>query len=166
MTDKPDAPKPAAMPQPTEQHRKLHLLAGEWEGEEKLSLSPWGPGGVAFGRYSGRIAMDGFYVAQDYTEEKEGRVVFRGHGVFGWDAQKAAYAWYWFDSMGQVPPQPSYGQWQGETLTFESSLPQGRGRYSFRFAGTDAYTFKLESSFDGGATYTTLMEGHYRRKTV
>jgi hypothetical protein len=164
MAEKPEATKAASMPQPTEQHKKLHLLAGEWEGEETLSPSPWGPGGAAFGRYSGRVAMDGFYVVQDYVEEKDGRTVFRGHGVFGWDAERAAYAWYWFDSMGQVPPQPSFGRWEGDALIFESTSPQGRGRYSFRFASPDQYSFKLENSFDGGATYATLMEGNYRRK--
>jgi hypothetical protein len=81
------------MPKPTEEHRKLHVLAGDWVGDEKLSPSPWGPGGPAVGRYRGRVDMDGFFVVQDYVEEKDGRTVFRGHGVFGYDAQAKEYIW-------------------------------------------------------------------------
>src|SRR5262245_25918319 len=87
------------MPQPTDEHKKLHALVGDWEGEEKLSPSPWGPGGVAFGRYTHRLGCDGFFVLQDYVEEKDGRTVFRGHGVYGWDAAEKSYIWYWVDSM-------------------------------------------------------------------
>jgi hypothetical protein len=161
MADKPQA---AAMPQPGPEHQKLHMLAGKWEGEEDLRPSPWGPGGRAIGRYDMRVAVDGFFVVQDYEEEKDGRVVFRGHGVYGWDANDKVYTWFWVDSMGQMPAGPSRGRWEGDTLTFESASPQGRGRYIHRFEGTDKYTFKLENSFDGGATFVTLMEGTYHRK--
>ena len=41
------------MPKPSEQHRKLHRFAGNWVGEEKLTPSPWGPGGPALGRLTG-----------------------------------------------------------------------------------------------------------------
>src|SRR3954469_8319331 len=32
------------MPRPTAEHRKLQLLLGDWEGEERMAPSPWGPG--------------------------------------------------------------------------------------------------------------------------
>jgi hypothetical protein len=152
------------MPKPTEEHRKLHVLAGDWVGDEKLSPSPWGPGGPAVGRYRGRVDMDGFFVVQDYVEEKDGRTVFRGHGVFGYDAQAKEYIWYWVDSMGFPPAAPSRGRWEGDTLTFRSISPQGEGRYTYRFDGDSAYHFRLENSFDGGKTFTLLMEGSYRKQ--
>jgi hypothetical protein len=152
------------MPKPSEEHRRLHVLAGEWVGEETLSPSPWGPGGAAVGRSSIRVDLDGFYVIQDYVEEKEGKVVFRGHGVFGYDAQAKEYCWFWLDSMGFFPAAPSRGRWEGDTLTFFSHSPQGQGRYTYRFQGDSGYHFKLENSFDGGKTFTQLMEGSYRKK--
>ena len=152
------------MPKPTEEHRRLHILVGEWSGEEKLSPSPWGPGGAAFGRYTGRLDLEGFFVIQDYVEEKDGRVVFRGHGVFGYDAQAKEYCWFWVDSMGFVPGGPSRGQWEGDTLTFRSRSPQGEGRYTFRFEGDRTYHFRLENSFDGAKTFNTVMEGTYHKK--
>jgi hypothetical protein len=152
------------MPQPREEHRRLHVLAGEWVGDEKLFPSPWGPGGAAVGRSSCRLGLDGFFVIQDYEEEKDGRVCFRGHGVFGYDAQAAEYCWYWVDSMGFVPSGPSRGRWEGDTLTFRSESPQGVSRYVFRFEGERAYHLRIENSFDGGKTFAPLMEGAYRRK--
>jgi hypothetical protein len=152
------------MPRPGVQHALLHKLVGEWEGKEELSPSPWGPGGEAVGRYSGRLDLDGFFVIQDYVEEKDGRVVFRGHGVFGWDATDQTYTWYWVDSMGGAPAAPSRGTWNGDTLIFQSHSPQGQGRYTYRFEGDRTYHFKLENSFDGGQTFTQLMQGTYNRR--
>ncbi len=152
------------MPQPTEQHRKLHRLAGTWAGEEKMNPSPWGPGGTATGRYTGRVDIDGFFVVQDYVQEKDGKPSYRGHGIFGWDARRSTYTWYWVDSMGEVPPSPSRGQWNGDTLQFEHE-PMGdrRGRYTYQFLDDNTYRFKIENSQDGGKSWSTFMEATYRR---
>jgi len=47
------------MPRPNENHKKLHALAGNWEGAEDLSPSPWGPGGKAVGKMSYKVDLDG-----------------------------------------------------------------------------------------------------------
>jgi hypothetical protein len=156
----------SGMPKPNENHRRLLALAGEWVGDEKLSLSPWGPGGAAVGRTTSRPALDGFFLLQDYVEEKDGRTVFRGHGIFGWDDRQHCYVWYWFDSMGMAPPAPARGAWEGDTLTFTNEGGGQTNRYVFRFAGKDHYALLIESSRDGGATWQTLIEGDYRRVGV
>jgi hypothetical protein len=152
------------MPQPNEHHTKLHRLAGTWIGEETLSPSPWGPGGRTTGRYTGRVDIDGFFVIQDYVQEKQGQITYRGHGIFGWDDRQKSYIWYWIDSMGEVPPSPSRGQWQGDTLMFEHE-PMGdrRGRYTFQFPDQSSYRFKIENSQDGGKTWQVFMEATYRK---
>ncbi len=152
------------MPKPTEDHRRLHVLAGEWIGDEKLSPSPWGPGGAAIGRSNCRVDLDGFWVVQDYVEEKDGRTTYRGHGVFGFDVQTKEYCWYWIDSMGFVPAGPSRGKWEGDTLTLISQSPRGQGRYTYRFENERTYHFRIENSFDGGKTFQTFMEGTYRKQ--
>jgi hypothetical protein len=150
------------MPVPTDEHRRLHALAGTWVGDETMSPSPWGPGGPAKGRSTCAVACDGFFLTQDYVQEAGGKVTFRGHGTYGYDPQTKRYSWYWVDSMGFVPAQPSYGTWNGSTLTFESQSPHGRGRYTFEFQGKDRYRFKIENSFDG-KTWQPMMSGDYRR---
>ena len=152
------------MPQPSDGHRKLEMLVGDWEGPEVLSPSPWGPGGPAVGKMKVRLDVDGFFVIQDYFEEKDGRAVFRGHGVFGYDAQADTYAWFWFDSMGFVPVGPARGKWVGDTLLLETKTEKGWGKYTHRFAPDGAYTFSIENSFDGGTTWNKVMSGTYRRQ--
>src|SRR5215471_7657747 len=101
----------AGIPHPSERHKKLEIFVGSWIGEEKLSPSPWGPGGTAKGKTTARLDIDGLYVIADYVEEKDGKPVFRGHSIYGWDEQKKNYVWYWVDSMGMPPGQPARGKW-------------------------------------------------------
>jgi Protein of unknown function (DUF1579) len=147
------------MPRPGEPHARLARLAGEWVGDETLSPSPWGPGGPATGRMTSRLDVDGFFLVQDYVEEKEDCVVYRGHGVVGWDAKRNAYAWYWVDSMGEVPPAPTPGTWDADALVFTNDK---QARYTFRLAG-DVLVFTIDGSRDEGKTWQRFMEGTYRR---
>lgn len=151
------------MPKPTEEHQKLQRFAGKWVGEETLEPSPWGSGGKAHGKLEMATILDGFHVAGDYVEEKDGTVMYRGHSVFGVDPKSGEVVWYWFDSMGTPPTGPARGKWNGDTLVLQSKQGQGEGRYTYRFEGKDRYFFHLENSFDGGKSYVKFMEGNYRR---
>jgi hypothetical protein len=150
------------MPKPDAHHEKLHALLGTWIGEEKLSPSPWGPGGAATARVTARLDLEGFFVISDYVEEKEGRTVYRGHGVYGWNEREKEYVWYWFDSMGTPPPQPARGTFQGNTLLFEQHAGGFHARYTYVFPEPGRYRFKIENSRDG-VSWQTFMEGDYRR---
>jgi len=152
------------MPTPNENHRKLHALAGRWEGPETLAPSPWGPGGPAVGKMDYRVDLDGFFVVGDYVEEKDGKVVFRGHSVFGWDEQQKNYVWWWLDSMGSIPTAPSRGKWEGDTLIFESKGERGESRYVLKFLGEGKYQMLLANKFPGQKEFTTFMEGTYTRR--
>jgi hypothetical protein len=153
------------MPKPGPEHVKLaEALSGRWVGEETLSPSPWGPGGPAVGRAEIRVSLDGFFLLQDYREEKDGAVVYRGHGVFGFDRQSGQYVWWWFDVMGHVAPAPSRGTWKGDVLTFLSESPMGRGRYTYRFRADGSYELSIENQFPGKDDWTPFMRGTYRRE--
>jgi hypothetical protein len=151
------------MPQPTEEHRKLQRFAGRWAGDEMLSPSEWGPGGPARGRYALTSVCDGFFLTQEYEEEKDGRTSFRGHGVLGYDARAQEYTWYWVDSMGMPPAAASRGRWEGDTLVFQSAMGPMRSRYTWRFTGPDTLQFRMEMSPDG-STWKLNMEGNYQRQ--
>jgi hypothetical protein len=149
------------MPKPTEQHARLHALAGEWRGEEILYPSPWAPEQrTATGRFSARMGVDGMFLVTDYEQLRDGAVIFRGHGVYGYDPRQQKYTMFWFDTMGGSPAE-TLGAWEGSTLTFENQSEHGRSRYVYE-VGTDRYTFRILSSRDGVA-WSTFMEGHYRR---
>lgn len=128
-----------------------------------MTPSPWGPGGVAHGRYTMRVDIDGFFVIQDYIQEIDGKVSYRGHGVYGWNAAEKLYTWYWVDSMGQVPF-PSLGVWEGETLQFQhASGGERRGRYTIRFESDDTFEFQIENSMDAGKTWQAYLQARYKR---
>ncbi len=152
------------MPQVLDHHRKLQALAGNWTGDETIHPSPWDPkGGKATGSISSRIELDGFFLVSDYTEERGGQVSYRGHGIFGYDAQEKCYTMHWFDSMGSPCPTPARGRWEGNRLAFEQRNPMGHSRYTYTMEGEGRYRFLIENSQDGKA-WKPFMEGTYTRK--
>jgi len=147
------------MPKPGEEHRKLQAFVGEWKGDEKMFPSPWDPkGGPAKSRTVTKADLDGFFIVSDYTQERDGKVSYRGHGVYGWDSFQKHYTMHWFDTMGCDPGEPAKGVWEGNTVRFQSQHPMGHGRYTYVFDGKDRMTFKLEHSQDG-KNWSMFMEG-------
>jgi Protein of unknown function (DUF1579) len=151
------------MPKPGPEHDRLARFAGEWQGDEELQPSPWGPGGPAQGHGVYRMINDGMALTQDYAETKDGAVVFHGHGVFSIDPENGDVVWWWFDSMGFPPDGPARGRWDGDTLTLLKATPRGEGRYVYALQG-DSYTFSIENRFPGQDEFCLFMRGHYQRK--
>jgi putative addiction module component (TIGR02574 family) len=80
------------IPKAGSQHERLRALVGSWKGDEKMYPSPWdSQGGTAKGFTEARFDLDGMFVIADYRQERNGKVTYRGHGVFGWDAKQSAY---------------------------------------------------------------------------
>ena len=88
------------MPQPGPAQERLQRFVGRWAGPEVLAPSPWGPGGPATGRIDSRRALNGMALVQDSEEEKDGKVVFHGHGVMLVSPASEDELWWWFDSLG------------------------------------------------------------------
>jgi Protein of unknown function (DUF1579) len=135
------------MPKTGPEHARLLAFVGEWEGDEQLMASAWGPAGVAFGRMSFRADLDGFAVIQDYIEQKDSHITFRGHGVLTVDPQTKDILWYWFDSFG-FPPEAS---------------ARGAARYVYRITA-DSCEFSIENKFPNDPDFSLFMKGKYTRK--
>jgi hypothetical protein len=151
------------MPVVTEAHRRLDRLVGTWKGEERLYPSPFDPqGGTASGLVQNRRALDGFAVVQDYEQERDGKIKFRGHGVFRWDGEDDTYTLHWFDSLG-LPPNEFRGRFEGDVLTLVNAGPQGVTRAVFELHGSQSYTYRMQVSPDG-TNWFPFMEGTYTRE--
>jgi hypothetical protein len=152
------------IPQPTAEHKQLHAMAGTWTSEETIHPSPWDPkGGTAKGRCEARVALDGFVVVSDYSQEKDGKVCYRGHGCFGYDTTQRKWFMQWLDNMMPVAASTVWGAWEGDTLTFQMQGPQGHHRYTYKFVDDRTYVFSLGMSQDGKA-WSTFMEGRFAKK--
>lgn len=151
------------MPRPLEEHKRLKTLAGTWEGEETLHPSPWDPkGGTAHGRIESRLDIDGFFLITDYTQTRGGQVSYRGHGVLGYDRKESAYTMFWFDSMGDAPPTPARGRWDGQRLVYLQETPMGHSRYTYEIQDERHYRFLIENSQDG-RSWRTFMDARYTK---
>jgi hypothetical protein len=150
-------------PKPAGAHRRLERIAGNWVGEEKMYPSPWVPnGGTAVARVNNRLAIDGFAVVQDYEQEQNGVVNFRGHGIFTWNGPEQCYVLYWFDSMG-LPPNIFKGTFENNIMILTSTSPQGHTRATFDFSQDRRYTYRMDMSQDG-TKWQTFVEGGYGLK--
>lgn len=130
------------MPSPTDPHRKLHRIAGNWVGDERMHPPPWDPkGGMAVGRVHNRIALDGYVVIQDYEQERDGDLprTWNLHGA----RCRALSTLYWFDSVG-VPPNIFKGRFENNILTLTSEGAQGYTRTVFDFTQEKRYQFRME----------------------
>jgi hypothetical protein len=150
------------MPHPSEEHKALEMLVGEWLGQETIHPSPFDPiGGPAIGRVHNRIALDGFAVVQDYEQERNGVVNFRGHAIFRWDSTDRCYVLHWFDSFGTAPAEYR-GAMDHRVLTLTGPTTGGLARAIFDFSNLGKYHYKLEISADGDQ-WSVFTDGDYRR---
>lgn len=145
-------------------HEKLLAFVGDWTGEETVIESRWQRGGNARGLITTRPILGGFYVQQDYVQLRDGRTSFEGRGIFGFDIDDQRYKLFWFDSLGFQPPTPASGQWSGDKLTMVRPSLRGAARHSFTFEGPDRYRLKIEYSWEGGESWSDVVNGVFTRR--
>ena len=149
------------MPRPGAPQQQIAKLAGTWSGDEKLFPSPWdAKGGMARGKVTNRVALDGWVVVQDYEQTRDGKVSFKGHGVFSFDPAKSVTVMTWYDSMAGGPFAYS-GTWKGDVLTLTGASGGGQGRCTFDLSG-GTYKFSMDASQDG-KQWAPFMSGTYKK---
>jgi len=151
------------MPQPSAGHLGLEKLAGHWEGEETMHPSQWDPkGGIAIGRTTSRVALNGFALISDYEQERDGIITFTGHAVYTFRPKDELYALHWFDCLG-TPPEIFEGRFDGDILTMAHGGPGMHARMTYDLSDPRQMVSQMEMSQDG-ATWNTLFDGRYERK--
>jgi hypothetical protein len=146
-----------------EMERLTALFAGTWRGEETLYPSTWDPvGGPATGTWTVRPAADGFVLLVDYDEERDGKVVYRGHGVHGWDGGTGGFLAYWFDNIGAMPTTGNRATLDGDSYTYTEVSDVGHSRFTYAWED-GVFSFSIERSPDGRA-WKPMHDGRYRRQ--
>jgi hypothetical protein len=147
-----------------EQKRFNELFTGTWRGEEKLYPSDWDPkGGTAFATWVVHPSLDGFCLLVDYTEERDGKINYRGHGIHGWDAASNAFLTYWFDNIGVMPRQAVEGRLDGNRYSYQNDDgPMGISRMTYEWKD-GRFEFRIDRSKDHGKTWAPMHEGRYTR---
>ena len=151
------------MPKPTEHHKKYQAFVGTWTGDETLHPMPWSPQqATATSRCTSRLDLDGFFLITDHEQTRDGKVTYRGHGIFGYDPRQQKHTMHWFDVMGGDPGAPATGTWEGNTLRCQHSHHMGHSRYTYTFEREGLYTLQIEMSQDGKA-WMPFVTGTYKR---
>ncbi|WP_424628693.1 DUF1579 family protein [Bradyrhizobium sp. SYSU BS000235] len=150
------------MPSLTDHHRRLAALSGRFVGSDDVAPTQWGPGRTADAELSGAMTLGGFWLALDHTQHRDGETIFEAHARLTWDAEAAQYVMAWFDGFGFVPPSLARGDWVGSDLVLIRTSPRGMARHIFS-PTEDSLATQVENSFDGGATWSMVMTGRYRR---
>jgi hypothetical protein len=149
-------------PTPTEEHRRLAVLAGEWRGEETIFASRWAEGGQATSEVSARIDLGGFYLIQDSRQIRDGKESFATHAVFTYDREDRLYKLFWHDSLGYFAPSPASGSWKDNSLVLVRGSLRGNARHIYEIIDNDSYTMKIQFSPDAEG-WSDVMTGLYRR---
>jgi hypothetical protein len=158
------APGAHLLPQPpSEEHLRLHALAGEWVGEEMMHASRWFEPGPAIGHCVNRIALGGLAVIQDYRQERAGATIFEGHGVFTHDREDRLTKLVWLDSLGYFAPSPAAGGWTNGVLTLLRGSLRGAARNIYSFPSPDEYRLAIQFSPDS-VGWSDVMTATYRRR--
>lgn len=151
------------VPDATAEQQQLHLLVGTWAGEEHIQPSPWDPSGAtARATVRNEPAMGGLAVVQEYDQERDGSVAFRGLGVFRWDAAAGEVHLFWLDTLSPHP-RDFRGTFEGDVLTLTSREARGQARATWDFSAADRYTYRLDASPDG-ETWMPYIEATYARQ--
>lgn len=149
-------------PRLTAGHLKLERFVGAWQGTEHMHPSHWAPEGfTALGRNTGRLALGGFAMINEYEQERDGQIAFTGHGVMTYDPESGNYQLTWFDSLGTAP-EAFIGRFEGEVLTLVSRRGQTQSRLTYDFRTAGKWLGRMEMSADG-KTWQTLFDGSYAR---
>ena len=151
-----------AAPTPLDEHRRLQVFAGEWDGEEMVYPSRWTEGGPARSHVSARIDLNGFYLIQDTRQVRDDKESFATHALFTYDRDDRLYKLFWYDSLGYFPPSPASGSWVGKTLTLVRGSLRGNARHVYEIIDENSYSMKIQFSPDAEG-WSDVLTGVYKR---
>lgn len=152
---------------PSQEHKKLGLLIGEWAYEGEQSESPIGPKGAFAGKINASYVLGGFFV-QATWEENNPAGKLSGMDIFSYDGKSKTYVQNGFMSDGiRMIGTATIAD---DTLSSELTVttPQGeqipfKAVWQFTPDGT-SFTSTWKYSLDGRKTWTHWTEYRAKKK--
>ena len=145
--------------------KKLEYFLGDWSQEGDVKAGYWGPGGRVTMHDHAEWMEGGFFILIHSTW-----TALKGEGsgisLIGYDPNAKVYTYDEFYSQGEAVH--SKGRLEGDKWIWEmNDVKRGtrmvKARNTFRVVSPTLYTFKFETSADGGATWTLEMDGTCRK---
>jgi hypothetical protein len=153
------APALAADPPPacaTPAHRAFDFWLGTWDVSD------------AAGKPAGRNRITSVHGGCALLEQWEGRGGFTGTSLNAWDASAQRWHQTWVDSGGallRLDGAPVDGRMRLEGESADDERPHARVRHRIEWAPQPDGRVRQhwQQSKDGGATWTTVFDGWYRK---
>ncbi len=153
---------------PSEGHKILEQLVGNWEYKLKYWSSPDTPPEESTGTNDVKWILGGRFLEMDVNGRSMGQP-FEGMGIMGYDNAKKEYVNTWIDSMG-TGMMNATGSYDAETKTLTetgSYTDPMAGQQTFKgvtkFINEDNVSYEMYISGPGGKE-TRVMEINYTRK--
>lgn len=150
---------PSGPQKPGPEHKRLAYFVGKWTGEGELKPSPFGPGGMMTSKDDCEWFAGGYHVVCR-SEGKGPMGDLKALALIGYNAEDKIYTYYGVDNMGMG--ELSRGTVAGKAWTWNGESKMGgkvlKSRYTVTEVSPTSYTFKWETSADGGP-YALVMEG-------
>lgn len=133
---------------PTEEHKVLQGMVGEWDCVCTFQMGPDVEPMVTKGESSSESILDGRFVTQHFSMPEFMGTAFEGMGVVGYDKTKGKYVNAWIDSMG-TSISTMEGEWDAaaKTMTWNGtfSTPMGEmpARHVIKHIDSDHTTMEF-----------------------
>ncbi len=151
---------PPQMPKPGAEHKRIAYYVGTWKSEGEAKASALGPAGK-FTFTSHNEWLPGNYFLVMHGEGKGPMGDMKSLAVMGYDFQKKVYNYQGYNNLGMS--ESATGTVQGDTWTWTNEANMGgkptKMKFTIKEQGPAAYSFKFDSSTDGGKTWSTIEEG-------
>ena len=143
-------------------HQRLRRFIGAWTGSE--THHDGDPASVGHIRFQPDI--DGLLLRQEYSQEVDGDIVFRGFGALAIDPANGDVLWWWFDANDMPPLAPARGRWDDDSLVFERETPEVSLRHRYAFSGDDRFRFSVEVKRPDEASFRAFLDADYHHERL
>jgi hypothetical protein len=149
------------MPKPAPELKNIDYFSGSWSLDGDVKASAMGPGGKVVETEKCDWMEGNFYLVCHV--EFKSNTMGNGSGltVMGYSPEHKSFTYREFNSWGEFTD--SKGSYDNSTWTWTSEWKMGtmpmNGRFVEKITSPTTYDFTFEMSQDGGAKWSTVMEG-------